>query len=352
MLVIHASDLHLGRPIRAIATHRALAPECFAQAAERALKRLVEFCVQEQADLLLIAGDLIDHWMRDYRLGLRLIRELERLEHTRTSVFWVRGNHDAENRVIRNLLLPEHVRELGLDGVQTVRLEHLGVTLVGRSYAERCTETNLFAEFPEPDETTLTIGMLHTSADGMTTGDRYAPCGRRELAQRGYQYLALGHVHEPEIWSSKVPIAYSGCLQARSFFESGPRGCLKVQFDHKHVTRITHQALDVVRFGKIPIDVSQARSLDEVLACVNANVRAAVERTRGTALVVRCCLTGDCGIAPLLACNGKLRTLALRDAAESVSEQLSIDGFWAEAPHPDAPSLRLDDEQLVTRRDF
>ncbi len=342
--------MHLGRPIRALSLHPHLAPERFARAAERALKNLVEVCLTERASLLLIAGDLIDHWRRDYQLGLRLLRGFQRAEHSGTLVFWVRGNHDAENRVIRNLLLPVHVRELGLDGVQTVRLEHAGVNLVGRSYPKRCTETNLFAEFPAPDPGALNIGMLHTSADGMTTGDRYAPCGRRELVSRGYQYLALGHVHEPEIRRARCP-SLTRVVFMRAAFSSLVLGCLRVTFNDKGVRALTHQPLGRWRFGKLTVELDEARTLDQVLERVQSSCRAAVERAGEVALVVRVCIAGERGLETLHACASGLRHRALRNAAESVSERLSIDGFWAEPPCDGAPSIRLDDEALVQRRD-
>jgi DNA repair exonuclease SbcCD nuclease subunit len=353
MLVVHASDLHLGRPLRGLASHPGLNRDRFVQVGERALVRLVEFCLERKPTLLLIAGDLIDHWLRDYRLGLRLVHELSRLEYTGTRVFWVRGNHDAEHRVIRALLLPEHVHELGLNGVERRRLEPHGICLVGSSYPKRCTEENLFAAFPKPDAAFINIGLLHTSADGASTNDSYAPCGRRQLVSSGYQYVALGHVHEPQIISDKATaVAYSGCLQGRNFTESGPRGCLLVHFDDGRVQTLTHQALDVVRFGRIDVDISEATTHDEVLRNIALRCQKTLSQLAESALVVRFCLKGRRGLERLLCCSAKIRTQSLRAVTESLSDRLSVDGFWAHPEHPDAPALRLDEEQWVRRIDL
>ena len=352
MRIIHASDLHLGRPLRGILVHPNLDEERFRHVGERALERLVDQCIEARAALLLIAGDLTDHWMRNYQLGLRLVRELLRLESTPTRVYWVRGNHDAENRVIRNLLLPSHVSEIGLCGVQTLTLPDLGVALTGTSFAKRRTEENLFASFPAPIQSLIHIGLLHTSADGLHTGDSYAPCGRRELVAKGYQYMALGHVHEPLVLSEKVPVAYSGCLQGRHFAESGARGCRLVEIDGNRVTSMTHVPLDVVRFGKIDVDVSNSGNLGQVSEQVVARCRATLSRLGDRALVARVCLKGRAGIEALLSCSAKLRSTELHGAAATTSERLSIDGFWAQPDCPNAPCLRLDDETTLKRRDF
>jgi DNA repair exonuclease SbcCD nuclease subunit len=313
----------------------------------------VDCCLARKPTLLLIAGDLIDHWIRDYQLGLRLIHELSRLEYSGTQVFWVRGNHDAENRVISALLLPEHVSELGLTGVEVRPIDSLGLMLVGRSYPKRCTEENLFAEYPHPKPGITHIGLLHTSADGATTKDRYAPCGRRQLSASGYDYLALGHVHEPQVLSDKTTVvAYSGCLQGRNFDESGPRGCQLVTFENGHVTKVEHEPLDVVRFGKIDVDVSTATSVDDVLAHIEARCRVTLRHLPNLGLVVRIKLSGQRGLECLQSCSEKLRSHCLRHVADLLSERFTVDGFWAESPAPDAPSLRLDSERDVTRLDL
>jgi DNA repair exonuclease SbcCD nuclease subunit len=240
-----------------------------------------------------------------------------------------------------------------LNGVERVVLEPLGLCLSGRSYSKRCTEENLFAEFPAPIPSLVNLGLLHTSADGAKTGDHYAPCGRRELIGRGYEYLALGHVHEPEIVVNKrTTVAYSGCLQGRNFTESGARGCLLVDVEKHRVASVIHHPLDVVRFGRIDVDVSAARSFDDVLSRVNARCKASLEHEFARALVVRFCLKGGQGLERLLSCSTKLRSSGLRDATESLSDRLSVDGFWARPDTPEAPHLRLDDDQYVRRVDF
>jgi len=346
MLVVHASDLHLGRPLGALPLDAIMNYDWFCHAAYRALHRLVDVCIEERPDFLLLAGDLIEGAIRDYMVGLRLVHELTRLEDTNTKVVWVRGNHDAENRVLANLLLPGHVFELGLSGVQTLRFEGCGAAVVGRSYQTRACYENLLSGYPPKAEQYCTIGVLHTSGDGQISGDSYAPCRRSELAHKGYDYFALGHVHAPTLLGPNI--AYSGCLQGRNFFESGARGCLLVRFDGCRVTSVTHRSLEVVRFGLVSVDVGNACSLDQVLEAIDHATLTALARYPNRGLVVRVRLRGEAGLETLLSTNVTTRHRALRSIAERGDGRLAIDGFWADVGHDGAAWFRIDAEP--TRR--
>jgi DNA repair protein SbcD/Mre11 len=343
MLVVHASDLHLGRPLWALPIHPTLALDAFRYSAFRTLGRLVDLCLAEHATFLLLSGDLVEGSVRDYVVGLRLVRELSRLEGSGTRVVWVRGNHDAENHVMANLMLPSHIIELGLSGVETRRFEDCGVELVGRSYVRRACFDNLLAGYPPKVQGVCTIGLLHTSGDGAISGDSYAPCRRSELVRKGYEYLALGHVHEPTVVSSRV--AYSGCLQGRHFFESGARGCMLVRFDDGNVASLQHRGIDAVRFGAVAVDISNARHLDDVVGAVVAATQRAILAHPDRALVVRYRLAGAGGVERLLSTSPELRRRALYSVLSSCEQRVAVDGFWIQVDHPElAPIVITSDD--------
>jgi exonuclease SbcD len=343
MRIVHCSDLHLGRrlPPLPLVDRRCL--ETFRHASFFALKNLVDLCLVERASLLLIAGDLVDAWDRNHQVGLRLVGELLRLEHSGTKVFWVRGNHDAESRVISTLLLPSHVRELGIEGVESVVVGDCGVVVHGRSYPRRSTFDNLLADYPDPIPNLLNVGILHTSADGAVAGDGYAPCGRRELVRRGYQYFALGHSHTPERLSERATVVYSGCLQGRSFLESGPRGAMLITAEGGAVVSVEHRALDAVRFGTVRVDVGRAETLDAVAEAVHRTVAAASRAHRPRRLVVRLILEGLSGVSCMLSMGPRRRTEALLGASWDPDGRIWVESVWGEVRGDHPVALRLDE---------
>ena len=128
----------------------------------------------------------------------------------------------------RGLELPDNVHVFSSRKAETFRIEHKKVALHGRSFKVAATTENLLPSYPESVAGWLNIGVLHTALEGNAEHAKYAPCSVAELQAKGYQYWALGHVHEHWRLRGYVPIAYSGNLQGRHIRELGERGALLV----------------------------------------------------------------------------------------------------------------------------
>ena len=75
---------------------------------------------------------------------------------------------------------------------------------------------NLVDEYPPAVPGMLNVGLLHTSLDGLEGHSRYAPCTVNQLRSRGYQYWALGHIHQHLVFpDQRQPldpwIVFPGC---------------------------------------------------------------------------------------------------------------------------------------------
>src|SRR5690606_11463560 len=90
------------------------------RATRRATENLVQLCLDEQAELLLLAGDLYDDDWRDYSTGLFFQAQMSRLNEAGIQVVWIRGNHDAASKITRHLRAPDNVRELSTRRAETV----------------------------------------------------------------------------------------------------------------------------------------------------------------------------------------------------------------------------------------
>ncbi|MBP0573578.1 hypothetical protein J8J27_23040, partial [Mycobacterium tuberculosis] len=128
-------------------------------------------------------------------------------------VFTVSGNHDAESIVSRSLALPPGVHHFGADRAATVELAALRVAVHGLSFATREMRANPVPGFPAPVAGWFNIGILHTSLEGAAEHIAYAPCAVADLVGRGYDYWALGHVHDFSIRHAQPHIVYPGNLQ-------------------------------------------------------------------------------------------------------------------------------------------
>ncbi|MHB1561187.1 MAG: metallophosphoesterase family protein, partial [Isosphaeraceae bacterium] len=145
---LHAADIHLDSPQKGLERYEgAPAAECRA-ATRQALENLIELAVAEKVAFVLIVGDLYDGTWTDYNTPLFLNKVLGRLRDARIPVYMIRGNHDAENRMTRDLRLPENVRLLSADRAETVIQDDCGVAIHGRSFATRAVLDNLSRSYP------------------------------------------------------------------------------------------------------------------------------------------------------------------------------------------------------------
>jgi DNA repair protein SbcD/Mre11 len=140
MKVLHAADLHLDSPMRGLVEYEGAPLHEVRRATRQALVQLIDVALEEEVNLLLLAGDLYDGDFRDYSTALFLVDQLARLSETNAQVAWIRGNHDAESRITRHLRLPSLAHELPTGEPGTVEFEKLGIAVHGQGYAPKpCT---------------------------------------------------------------------------------------------------------------------------------------------------------------------------------------------------------------------
>ncbi|MBB4265640.1 metallophosphoesterase family protein [Roseospira visakhapatnamensis] len=273
---LHAADIHLDSPLRGLSAYEGAPVERFRAATRAAVRALVDTAVDTGAAFVVIAGDLYDGDWPDFGTGLFLVRELHRLKQAGIPAVVLFGNHDAANRITRALPWPDTAHRFPADRPDTIRLEALRVALHGQSFATAAVTENLAAGYPPALPGWLNIGVLHTALEGHARHAAYAPCSLAQLAGHGYDYWALGHVHDHAILGREPWVVFPGVLQGRHMRETGPKGCVSVTVRDGRVTEVTPVVLDTVRWLVTEVD-AENRADPEALgaACAEA-VRATV----------------------------------------------------------------------------
>ncbi|MBW9087937.1 DNA repair exonuclease [Rhizobium wenxiniae] len=288
---IHAADLHLGSPFQGLALKDADLAELFVEASRKAFTALVDEAVERKVDFFIVAGDVYDGDWKDNKIGLFFNREVARLERAGIPVFLLKGNHDAESVITRTITLPKNVSEFPTNKPGTFRLDHLKVALHGQGFAERAASENLALSYPRPETGWFNIGVLHTSLTGREPHAPYVPCSVEDLRSRGYDYWALGHVHDFEIVAKDPLVVFPGNLQGRSIRETGAKGAVLVTVEDG---RISYERLitDSARFAELPV----AAEIDDTPAVLLRRIEDAldplVEAMEGRPLALRVRVSG------------------------------------------------------------
>lgn len=324
---IHAADVHLDSPFRGLEAYEGAPAETLRGATRRALENLVSLALTERVSFLAIAGDLYDGDWKDLSTGLFFHRQMVRLKEAGIRVYLISGNHDALSVITRKLSLPENVYLFSTRAAESVEVPGLPVVVHGQGFSGRAVPQNLAIDYPPAVEGCFNLGMLHTSLNGREGHDSYAPCSVADLLARGYDYWALGHIHQPEIVHRDPWIVFSGNCQGRSVRETGPRGCRLVTVDSSgQVQNVEWQNLDVVRWEVLRVDLTgvgdEFTALGRVAEAVQQGVVAADTRLLAARVVF-------CGTTSL---QGSLLRDLPRWRAEVLARagECSGDAVWIE----------------------
>lgn len=217
--ILHTADLHLDSPFAGLTPEQAV----LRRAEQRTvLDRLADLANEEQVDLVLLAGDLLD--------GERVYRETvdtlsQTLSRIRAKVFIAPGNHDPYNAASPYALpiWPDNVHIFTSPRPEPVPLSELNCTVYGAAFTSDRSDCAPLEGFCATGAG-LNLMVLH----GNTAGRDYAPVAPAQIAASGLDYLALGHIHQASGLqkSGSTFWAYPGCPEGRGFDEPGEKGVL------------------------------------------------------------------------------------------------------------------------------
>ena len=292
---IHAADLHLDSPLKGLQRYEGAPAEMLRTATRRALENLVQLALDQSVQFVVIAGDIYDGNWHDFQTGLFFVRQMGRLQEAGVPVYMIAGNHDAANKMTKNLRLPDNVQLLPHDKPAVRELEAWGVAIHGQSFATQAIKENLARAYLPARKGCFNIGLLHTCAGGYEGHECYAPCCLDDLRSKGYDYWALGHVHQRQALAEADPVVmFAGNMQGRHIREAGPKGCLVVDVDDRGRPSTRFEPLDVLRWQRCPCPAAGLEHPDDILQPLADKLRSLLAEAGGRPLAVRIEIQGAC----------------------------------------------------------
>lgn len=264
MRLLHTADWHLGKSFN---EHPLLDDQA------EFLDWLIAVLKDQAIDLLVLAGDIYDRSVPPEQ-AIRLYSEtIERINSAGIDVAAIAGNHDSAIRLtaLSHLHNNKYMISGGFNSAGRVDLRHyetgsiqivhipylnpgnkpvsgtgsdidwgnthesvieaavrkanktidrdIPVVAMGHAFIQDCA--------PSDSEKILSVGNSPLVAASMFSHDETGPDNRRDP----YEYVALGHLHKPQLVGGSDTFRYSGSPLSYSFSETGGKEVVVVEFD-------------------------------------------------------------------------------------------------------------------------
>ena len=256
---VHAADLHLDSPFQGLKEVSPEVARVLHEATFKSLAAIVDLCIEEKANFLILSGDIFDHANYSLRAWLKLREQLTRLAERNIQTFVAWGNHDYAGGSPVKIEWPDKVYFFPPGEIAEVTVSISGrevAVIQGISYPSAQVTENYVSKFNRSNNL-FHLAVLHSNVGGKPGHGNYAACRLTDLLERDFDYWALGHVHAREIIHKERPfVVYPGNSQGRHFREAGAKGCYLVRVKSGMVTELAFKTTDAVRWQveDIPID--------------------------------------------------------------------------------------------------
>lgn len=251
--VMHIADMHLGTKISQFSPDKNISRMIEIQnTALSALKQAGDY------DIVLFPGDVFDLQDTSEKIADVFLKTVSKYKNT--MFFYSCGNHDpyvspVVDYCVRNC--PSNLYIFGYEEVECVTLEALKTKVYGISFYRNHTPETLVKIKEKCDDDYLNILCVH-GVLGIDLNEPYNPVSLKNIADNGFDYVALGHVHTYSgiLKYDSTYYAYSGTPEPRRYGETGEKGIICGTLD-KNENNLMFKALSKRQYIEHNIDISK-----------------------------------------------------------------------------------------------
>ncbi|MFC1640505.1 exonuclease SbcCD subunit D [Patescibacteria group bacterium] len=261
--ILHTADIHIGKSFRNLGERA----EDQTRNLRKTFEKICSLAVEEEVQVMLIAGDLFDTKNPAEKDIDFVIQQLQRAGEVGIHIVIAAGTHDrfATDAFYRDakwnqvdnihILTPEQ---------KEVDFESLDCVIHGQVNEYNKSATSPLENLPNNDTRTHSVAMIHGSVaiEGKHAADDY-PVTVDEINESPYTYIALGHWHRAqEVVPNKA--WYAGSPETLSLEEEGSGNVLIVKLEEDHV-EIEPRHIGSIQFDSKDIEVEGDVNLAELI---------------------------------------------------------------------------------------
>lgn len=262
--ILHCADIHFDTPFKELGKKLS---EVSKEELLEVFKKIINIVIDEQVDILLIAGDVFDNFTVNKTTLYFIASQLSRINNTQ--VFISPGNHDPYNsRSFYEIMdWPENVY-IFKGELEKVDLEDLNLTVWGAAFNNQYEKKTLFRNV-EIDNSRINLMVIHGEISNNISENIYNPIYLEDIKKSSMEYIAVGHRHEFSgiKREGKTFYAYSGCPQGRGFDEIGDKGIIigDIAKDEVH---LSFRPICKRKYNTVEIDISGLDTYEEVCSVI------------------------------------------------------------------------------------
>ena len=307
MKILCTADIHIGRRSSRVSDEESNS----SHSARNAWTRIIDAALEQDVDLVAVAGDVINEGADYYEAFGVLEQGLKRLSREGIPVVMIAGNHDHDS--LRRFSLQfkdENTHFLGMEGWEKKKLtlrngEQLHV--VGWSFPAARAENPFASGFPEiPNDGLPVLGLIHGDVD--QSRSIYAPCRLDDFRTHGDILWLIGHVHGyRELLPGPLPLAfYPGSPQALDPGEQGNHGARLIDWPQgSSPLPSTPLPISSVIYETLEVDLDGAVDEHEAEGRMHRAISVKIQQTRSSSphlerMVCRLRFTGKSPLHPEL----------------------------------------------------
>ena len=248
--LLHAADLHLDSPFEGLGGEKAMRRRAEQRQLLYGIAQLAE---RESADMILLAGDLLDSDTAYAETAEDIAKAFGSLG---IPVFISPGNHDfySERSPYARVEFPENIHIFKKPVPECVELPDIGARVWGAAFTDKHSGAMLrgFSAVKVPG--VKDIMCIHGE---LNEASSYDPITESDIAASGMDYIALGHIHSGSGLRRAGGCCYAwpGCPEGRGFDETGEKTVSIVELSDSGC-RLTPVCIASRRYEILPVEVT------------------------------------------------------------------------------------------------
>lgn len=273
--IVHSADFHFDTPFKEVSESQSKINK---EELKEVFKNIIDFCNENDVDILLMAGDIFDNYTVNRETLLFIEDSLKSISNVR--VFISPGNHDpySNSSFYKLVNWPDNVY-IFKGKLEKVYLKELGVSVYGAAFNSKYERESLISEINEmSNHEEINLMVIHGEIANAKDGNEYNPITLSDIENSNMDYIALGHRHSYSGINNigSTYYAYSGCPQGRGFDETGDKGIIYGDV-YKGGTELSFVKTSKRNYEEVIVNVTGCNTYEEIrtkiISTINEDLR-------------------------------------------------------------------------------